>query len=394
MGSLGDLLGYPTGVQITAAMRASALPFHHYANIYNYHYRDSQLQTELTIDYGNGEDTTTSRDLKRPAWKRDYFTKCRPEPQLGPEIVIPLGEQLPVLGIGVKNTANFTASGAIFNESDGTAGSGANWALGGTNDFAIQGNNTTKIPDIYVDLAEATGLPVTAFREANATQRWQEANNIYGGRYMEQLMARFGVLPEDSRMQWPEFLGSGTTKIQFSEVLATAEGTNLDVGDMKGHGIAVVGSNQYKYRVKEHGYCMVFMILRPKTQYFQGLPRHLSRQTKFDYLLPEFVAIGDQAVLNKEIYAAGAAPNDVFGYTPIYEEYCTIPSRVAGDFKTTLKYWHMAREFSSAPALNSDFITCTPTSRVFPDTTGPQIYVNSKHTLHAHRPLPKSPGIS
>ena len=136
---------------------------------------------------------------------------------------------------------------------------------------------------------------------------------------------------------------------------------------------------------------MVFMIIRPKTQYFQGLPRRYARETRYDYLLPEFVHIGDQAVLNKEIYAASAAPNDVFGYTPIYDEYRTEPSRIAGEMKTTLDYWHMARDFSSEPALNSDFVECTPTNRIYPATSAAQIYVNCKHTIHMRRLLPKSP---
>ena len=207
---------------------------------------------------------------------------------------------------------------------------------------------------------------------------------------MEQLMARFGVKPQDARLQWPEFLGAGKTKIQFSEVLQTAEGTD-PVGEMRGHGISVVGSNRYRYKVKEHGYLHVFMIMRPKTQYQQGLARMWTRESRFDYLLPEFTAIGDQAVLNKELYVQAAAPDDVFGYTPIYEEYRTIPSRVAGDFRDTLDYWHMGRKFSSEPALNGDFVECTPTTRIYPATSAPQVYVNCKHTIHARRLLPKNP---
>ena len=193
-------------------------------------------------------------------------------------------------------------------ESDGTTSTYTNAVAidnGAANDrFYVDGTAATDgYPEIFADLSSVTGIPVRELLEANAVQRFLERNNIWGGRYMEQLMARFGVLPQDSRLQWPEFLGAGSTKIQFSEVLQTAEGTD-PVGELRGHGISIVGSNRYKYAVKEHGWIMVFMIMRPKTQYMQGLHRMWNRETKYDYLLPEFVHVGDQAVLNKELYVA------------------------------------------------------------------------------------------
>lgn len=386
VGTLGDYFGLPTGVVPAGdANKHSALPFRHYANIYNHYYRDSQLQSEIVFSIASGQDTTTSRTLLRPCWKRDYFTKCRPEPQLGPEVVIPIAGDAPIEVTATEDTDYV----GVYNRE-----TSLNRRLrdGGSGVY-VDNVNSTAGSELVADLSAVTGIPVTELREANALQRTLESNNIFGGRYMEQLMARFGVYPQDFRLQWPEFLGAGHTKIQFSEVLATAEtGATVDVGDMKGHGISIVGSNRYKYRVREHGWVLVFLIMRPKTQYFEGLHRSWTRPTRYDYLLPEFVHIGDQAVLNKEVYAAHTTPEGVFGYTPIFEEYRTVPSRVAGDFRSTLNYWHMARDFSSDPALDSTFVTCNPTNRIFPSTSTPQVYVDVSHTIHARRLLPKNPG--
>jgi len=401
VGSLADYYGLPTGTD--NPVNHDAKPIRGYNLIWNHHYRDSQLQSEIAIDTTDGADTTTPKNLLAVAWKRDYFTKCRPEPQLGAEVVIPLTGDAPVRGIGFRQPLGsaLQAANNVFESGDtgATTHNYTNAVIGSeTNEmnlFSVQmatSSTTQPHPDIFADLSAVTGIPIRELREAGAMQRILEGNNIFGGRYMEQLEFRFGVRPQDARLQWPEFLGAGHTKVQFSEVLATAEtGTAVDVGDMKGHGISILSSNEFSYHVKEHGYIHVFMIMRPKTQYFQGQHRMWSRETRFDYLLPEFVNIGDQAVPIKELYADSADPNLLFGYTPIYEEYRTIPSRVAGEFRSTLKYWHMAREFSSEPALNDTFIACNPTNRIYATTAAAQVYVNVKHDISARRLLPHSP---
>lgn len=393
-GSLADYLGLPTGVP---DYQHSALPFRAYAKIYNEYYRDTQLQPAIAMseaDGSGGADTTTNKDLQAPCWKRDYFTTCRPFSQLGPDVVIPLTGDAPVSGIGI---AGSTSSGATSAQTVRTTASAAESFQFGTTNPPLtvemsSSTTTTNRPEIYAEMDDVTAFDIRDLREAGAVQWWQEFNNIFGGRYYEQIMARFGVRALDYRFQRPEFLGAGETKIQFSEVLATAEtGTSVDVGDMKGHGISILGSNRYRFKVPEHGWIMAFLIVRPKTQYQQGIERMWSRQTRFDYLLPEFQAIGDQAVLNKEIYAAHASPNNTFGFAPQYEEYRTIPSRIAGDFRSTLNYWHMARIFSSSPSLNSDFVKCNPTTRIFPASSADQMYIEVLHDIRARRPLKKHP---
>lgn len=394
--SLADYYGLPLG---EPDMQHSALVMRGYGEIWNTLFRDSQLQAKVTVAKTSGADTTTNKNLLRPCWKRDYFTKCRPAPQLGPDVTIPLELEgnAPVDGI----FTNAAPSSALFSGTGpgGVAVSNRYGQIG--SNFVVKNTTNTNAafgpsnpPAIFADLDGISGaeIDIRDIRESSAVQRFLEHNNIWTGAaaYASQLFSRFGIYPQDARLQLPELLGSGSTKFQFSEVLQTAEGTD-PVGEMKGHGMGVLSSNRYKYHVKEHGFIHVLMAIRPKTQYMQGLHRMWSRSTKFDYLLPEFEAIGDQAVLNKEIYAKHTSPDTVFGYTPMYDEYRTIPSRVAGDFRDTLKDWHMAREFASDPALNSTFVTANPTDRVFSATNEDQVYITIKHSILARRQLSKEP---
>nr|QJB19659.1 MAG: major capsid protein [Microvirus sp.] len=395
VGSLGDYLGLPTGVP---DFKHSALPFRMYNMIWNYYYRDSQLQAETAVSDGSGEDTTTARNLLAPCWKRDYFTKARPSPQLGAEVTIPLTGDAPVKGIAMDSSATYSTagSGSGLREYPNDPVNSGDWQRTGDSNTAavMEDPDHAGFPKIFADLSQVSGIGIRELREAGAFQRFMEFNNMFGGRYIEQIMARFGMRVPDYRFQEPQFLGAGETKIQFSEVLQTGGDTTGDptgVGNMRGHGISIVGSNRYKFRSPEHGWVMCFLLVRPKTQYMQGLHRAWSRETKYDYLLPEFERIGDQPVLNKELYVNSASPNAVFGYTPMYEEYRTIPSRVAGDFRDTLDFWHMARIFASEPALNSTFVGCNPTNRIFPITSANQLYVDVEHKILARRPLGNYP---
>lgn len=381
-GSLADYLGLPLGV---TGLKHSALPFRHYALIYNHHYRDSQIQPEIAVSTADGLDTTTSTLLLNAAWKRDYFNSARPEPQLGAEVVIPLTGDAPVVGTGTA-FRGYTTAGDQDVALNTTTTRRLEQATNAAGTFKVSQTNS----GMEADLSAVTGIPIRELREAGATQRHLEFNNIWGGRYIEQIMARWGVRVPDYRLQIPEYLGSGHTKIQFSEVIQTAEGVD-PVGTLRGHGISIIGSNRYKYKVQEHGWVMVFMIVRPKTQYMQGLHRSWSRETKFDYLLPEFQDIGDQAVLNKELLASHSQPNGVHGFQQMFEEYRTIPSRVAGLFRTTEKHWHMAREFSGDTALNSTFIACNPTTRVWPAPNEDSLYFNIEHAVQCRRKLRNKP---
>lgn len=390
IGSLADYLGVPTGVN---NIEVSALPFRGYSLIWNEWYRDQDLETKLTIDKTSGADTTTNTTLQNIAWEKDYFTSARPWEQKGAGITIPLGDEAPVLGIG-RTGVNSTGSPVNVwegndNYNSGTPPStfsvnvGANAATNWFEQEAFPDSGGNYRLKIRADLSEASAITVTALREAMALQRYEEARARFGSRYVEYLRY-LGVRSSDARLQRPEYLGGGRETIQFSEVLQTAEGTD-PVGSLKGHGIAAMRSNRYRRFFEEHGYVFSFISVRPKTIYAQGLPRHFNRRVKEDFWQKELQHIGQQEVLNKEVYAAHSTPDGTFGYQDRYDEYRRTESTIAGGFRDNLDFWHFARIFGSTPALNGDFVKCVPTERTFAVPSEDVLWIMTKHSVQARR---------
>lgn len=382
VGSLADYLGVPTGV---AGLDVSALPFRGYALIWNEWYRDQDLQTALTIDTTSGVDTTTNVSLQNVAWEKDYFTSARPWEQKGPAITIPLGTTAPVNRISNANRAAWFKHGS--NVAANVAAGPTFATAAGTsvmNDGAATGVSMDPQGGLVTDLSSASAITINLLREAFALQRFEEARSRYGSRYTEYLRY-LGVKSSDARLQRPEYLGGGQNHVQFSEVLQTAEGTN-PVGEMRGHGIAAMRSNRYRRFFEEHGYVFTFISVKPKTIYGQGLFRTWNRRTKEDFFQKELQHIGQQAIANKEVYAAHASPDATFGYTDRYDEYRRAESTIAGEFRTTaLDFWHMARIFGTAPALNSDFVKSVPTDRNFAVPSEDVLYIMANHSIQARR---------
>lgn len=382
VGSLGDYLGCPTGVN---SLEVSALPFRGYAMIFNEWYRDQDLQTELVIDTDSGTDTTTNTALQNVAWEKDYFTSARPWEQKGPEVSLPLSGDAPVKGIGVTNSNIAMASNQSNRTTQGVQVFPNANSAGGEIHLKMSSNSgTTSLPEVYADLSGVTAATVNDLRLAMALQRYEEARARYGSRYVEYLRY-LGVKSSDARLQRPEYLGGGKQKIQFSEVLQTAADGDTPLGNMAGHGIGAVRSNRYRRFFEEHGYVFTFMSVKPKTMYVQGLPRTWNRRTKEDFWQRELQAIGQQEVLNKELYAAGPQPNGVFGYQDRYDEYRRSESTIAGEFRTILDFWHMGRIFSSAPALNADFVKSNPTKRINAVQSEDVLWVMAQHSIQARR---------
>jgi len=231
-------------------------------------------------------------------------------------------------------------------------------------------------------------VDVNTVREAFALQRYQEARARYGSRYTEYLRY-LGVRSSDSRLQRPEYLGGGKQTISFSEVLQTAmtegDADDYGVGVMRGHGISAMRSRRYRRFFEEHGLVLSLLSVRPRTMYGQGLDRMWSRSTKEDYFQKELEAIGQQEVLNKEVYFADSGPTDVFGYQDRYHDYRYIQSKVAGEFRSTLDYWHMARIFSGDVTLNSAFVSCDPTTRIYQVATNDVLWMMASHSIQARR---------
>lgn len=396
VGTLADYLGVPTGITSGGVgALCSTLPFRAYDLIWNEWYRDQDLETEVTINLGSGSDTTTSVTLQNCDWEKDYFTSARPWEQKGPSISIPLGTRANVKGLAVPSSATFASAAAGYRETGGVADPpGSNWdlAVGTSNELAVRGDNATKVPDIYADLSTATAANVNLLREAFALQRFEEARARYGSRYTEYLRY-LGVRSSDARLQRPEYLGGGRNTIQFSEVLqtgGTSAGAQTGVGNLAGHGISAMRSNRYRRYFEEHGYVLTLMSIRPKTMYIQGQRRIWNRATKEDYWQKELQHIGQQELLNKEVYANHTTPTGIFGYQDRYDEYRREESWVSGDFRSLLNTWHFARSFASDPALNATFVKCVPPETPFAASTNDVMWICAKHSIQARRPVASS----
>lgn len=386
LSTLEDYFGLPPSV--ASNREVSALPFRAYQTIWNENYRDQDLHAEVVVSHGSGPDTTTSRVIEHVEWEKDYFTASRPWEAKGPTITI----DSPVT-YSHENTTHWKTR----NSSDGSLQTGnTDNLVSETTQAAIIKNSVGTQLDPSGNLLAKLGI--ATLREGLAFQNYQENRARWGSRYTEYLRAAFGVRSSDARLQRPEYLGGGRNTIQFSEVLqtgVTTSGNTAGVGTLRGHGINATRSNRFRRFIEEHGLVMTLMSVRPKAIYFQGIERMWNRRTKEDFFQREFESLGQQAVLNREIYSAHTTPEGTFGYIDRYDEYRRQGSNVAGEFRTLLNYWHLAREFSSDPALNATFVSCVPTERVFTVNTQDVLYCQAHHSVQARRPLQRvaRPGV-
>ena len=271
IGQLPDYMGLPIHA---TDYEVSALPFRGYAKIFNEWYRDQDLVQPLPISTESGLDSITNTDMQTAAWEKDYFTSARPFTQKGPEVTIPIGDTAPVHG--TTDTGQFNVVPVA-----GDPGSPFPVQTGGGGELIAPGLPSAGVhfgvdaDFLIADLSNATGASIIDVRTAFALQRYEEARARYGSRYSEYLR-HLGVRSSDARLQRPEFLGGGRQTIQFSEVLATAQdnegqGPDINIGELKGHGIGAMRSNRYRRFFEEHGYVYTFLTVKPKTMYHQGI---------------------------------------------------------------------------------------------------------------------------
>ncbi|WGL31497.1 major capsid protein [Dipodfec virus UOA04_Rod_1151] len=433
-GSLADYLGFPV-VNEDQTVHPSwnlhdgsfidALPFRAYQLIYNEYYRDQNIANEIDIkrDVSGTYSSHSHMQLRRRAWRKDYFTSALPWAQRGDEVTLPLqgtadivynsGRQV----IGQADSLNGAkinddtpaSSGAISSDSSGfLRDSKGNLIelidrLSGTGGFVTADGSTMRNLIKGVDLSGASAATINELRRAIKAQEFLEVGARGGSRYIEQIYSYFGVRSSDARLQRPQFLGGGKSPVVISDVLQTSQSTESSPqATPAGHAVSVQNAHSFKFRCEEHGYIIGIMSIMPKASYQQGMPRMYSKFDRLDYYWPQFAHLGEQEILNKELYIDFSKPadsdvnkgvNNTFGYTPRYAEYKYRNDTVHGNFRDNLSFWHMGRIFNSPPALNQDFLTSMSGSvdRQFAvlDSNVHPIWVQLHHNLKALRKMPK-----
>lgn len=378
-GSLLDYLGFPTravnDVRDFSALdlKFSSLPARAYQRIYNEYFRDQNVIADLELDTASvGGEKNSDLDklltIRKRSWHKDYFTSALPSPDMGVDVVLPVSGDVPLL----YNKDGYTYARAPYTDSQ-TGMKNLN-SIGTDNDAGLFDHDTSQTvaidnsQNLHAKLdGHASMSSIQNLRRAFKMQEFLEKQARTGSRYIEMLMAFFGVKSSDARLQRPEYLAGIKTPIIMSEVQQTSQ-TSADsaLGGLAGNGTSLNSGFCFSRKFEEHGWLIGIMSVMPKASYYQGLNRKFSRlNDRFDYYWPDFQHIGEQEIKNKELYlelkpegssTATQYNEGTFGYAPRYSEYKYNPDEVHGEFRDSLSSWHMARKFGNRPYLNRSFL--------------------------------------
>ena len=434
VGSLWDYLSFPTGVK-----PAGALPLDFirrcYNRIWNEYYRDENLQEEVSED---------NEQILYRNWKKDYFTSALLNQQRGISPAMPVSGTVDVgtsvnmafdsVASGTRVTsawvsplvADFEVDSAHITKNPKVAYYANGNQVAVCDTVLISSRKYTDFPERFefsFDILNPPSTPTGGFssvqvyeepvgviksnvvnfessgvgfdvkdlRQAFQIQKWLELANRGGVRYTEFLRSFFGVSPKDDRLQRPEYIGGTKSPIIISEVLQTSETQSTPQGTMTGHGVGASRTYVGSYTATEYGIVMGLLSVMPTTKYTQGINKQWLRRSKYDFLFPQFTGLSEQAIEEAEIFATNEESNNkkVFGFGEIYDELRSMSSKIVGKMRTVFNYWHLARIFENPPALNSDFIQCKPSKRIFAVQNEDGFIFDVANIIRAVRPIPK-----
>ena len=387
----------------SAPINVSALPFRSYRLIWNEWYRDQNAEAKVAFDTGDTDTTNYTDSECLPRYKRrDYFTSALPFAQKGDPVTIPIGVSAPVVGIGTVAAAPWTTGSLLVRETAGdqtyTNFIAPNPTFNAAEMLVIEEGNAG-FPGIFADLTNATSITINDLRTAFQVQKLLERDARGGTRYIEIVLSHFNVRSDDARLQRPEFLGGGTSRVSINPVANTVgsdnQGQLLPQGDLAAYGTVLNDNAKWSKSFTEHGHIIGVVSARADLNYQQGIDRMWFRSSRYDFYWPSFAHLGEQEIKNRELFASGDPAQDdgTFAFQERYAEYRYKPSKITGKMSSynaePLDVWHLAQEFATLPTWGPQFLyENPPIQRVVAVPSEPDFLADIWFDLKCTRPMP------